>query len=88
MFQVSIFMTHMTNYANDRLAPYLFKKLVKFVQRWTNLKLMSATPKQLADIYFEIFPDEITPVWQVSSALPPKHGKWSTACIRRISSSV
>ena len=63
--QVSIFMTHMSNYANDRLAPYLFKKLVKFVQRWTNLKLISAPPKQLAEIYFKIFPEETTPVWQV-----------------------
>lgn len=59
-------MTHMTNYANDRLAPYLLKKLVKFVQRWTNLKLVSAPPKQLADIYFNVFPEEVTPVWQVS----------------------
>ena len=56
----------MTNYANDRVAPHLFKKLVKFVQRWTNLKLKSAPPKQLAEIYFNTFPDEATPVWQVS----------------------
>lgn len=62
-------MTHMTNYANDRVAPYLFKKLVKFIQRWTNLKLMSAPPKKLADIHFTIFPDEVTPVWQVSDVL-------------------
>ena len=59
-------MTHMTNYANDRVAPYLFKKLVKFVQRCTNLELVSAPPKELAEIYFRTFPEDTTPIWQVS----------------------
>lgn len=65
-FQISIFMTHMTNYAGDRLAPYIFKKLTKFFQRWTNLKLLSLPPRELAEIYFESFPEEVTPLWQVS----------------------
>ena len=59
-------MTHMTNYGNDRIAPYVFKKLVKFVQRWTNLQLVSAPPKKLGEIYFKIIPDDKTPLWQVS----------------------
>lgn len=36
-------MTHMTNYANDRLAPYTFTELINFVQNYTILNLKSAS---------------------------------------------
>lgn len=35
-------MTHMSNYANDRLAPFAFLELIKFVQLNTNLQLKYA----------------------------------------------
>lgn len=43
---VNIYMTHMSNYANDRLAPYTFKALFEFVQEYTNLRLKYA-PSQV-----------------------------------------
>ncbi|TPP53334.1 putative heparan sulfate n-deacetylase/n-sulfotransferase [Fasciola gigantica] len=52
---VSIFMTHMTNYKGDRLALYLFDALFRFVRDWTNLKLVSAPPKHLAEVYAHRF---------------------------------
>ena len=66
---ISIFMTHMPNYAFDRLAPYTFESVIKMIKCWTNLELLTAKPKQLADIYFQMFPDEITPIWGVSTNL-------------------
>lgn len=64
--QISIFMTHLSNYGNDRLGLYTFESLVKFVQCWTNLKLQTLPPVQLAEKYFQIFPEERDPLWQVS----------------------
>lgn len=64
--QVSIFMTHVTNYANDRLAPYLFQHLFKFVTRWTKLELLSGRPLTLGQTYFSLFPEDKEPVWTVS----------------------
>uniref|UniRef100_A0AAR2IZ45 Bifunctional heparan sulfate N-deacetylase/N-sulfotransferase 1 n=1 Tax=Pygocentrus nattereri TaxID=42514 RepID=A0AAR2IZ45_PYGNA len=61
---ISIFMTHLSNYGNDRLGLYTFKNLVKFVQTWTNLKLQTLPPVQLAQKYFQIFPEERDPIWQ------------------------
>ena len=58
-------MTHLSNYGNDRLGLYTFESLVKFVQCWTNLKLQTLPPVQLADKYFHIFPEEREPLWQV-----------------------
>ena len=45
---VNIFMTHMSNYANDRLALFTFTKLFEFVQANTNLRLRYA-PSAPAD---------------------------------------
>lgn len=59
-------MTHLSNYGNDRLGLYTFESLVKFVQCWTNLRLQTLPPVQLAKKYFEIFPQEKNPLWQVS----------------------
>lgn len=54
----------MSNYANDRLALYTFSELISFVQRYTNLQLRYANPLKLADIYFDLFPNEkTTPFW-------------------------
>uniref|UniRef100_A0A8C7J0Y8 [heparan sulfate]-glucosamine N-sulfotransferase n=1 Tax=Oncorhynchus kisutch TaxID=8019 RepID=A0A8C7J0Y8_ONCKI len=61
---ISIFMTHLSNYGNDRLGLYTFESLVKFVQCWTNLRLQTLPPTQLADKYFQIFPEERDPLWQ------------------------
>ena len=59
-------MTHMTNYGNDQLALYTVSRLVNFVHRWTNLELKYASPIELADIYFNLFPKDKLPVWLVS----------------------
>ncbi|XP_066549040.1 bifunctional heparan sulfate N-deacetylase/N-sulfotransferase 2 [Amia ocellicauda] len=61
---ISIFMTHLSNYGNDRLGLYTFESLVKFVQCWTNLHLQTLPPVQLAEKYFQIFPEERDPLWQ------------------------
>ncbi|KAM6986631.1 bifunctional heparan sulfate N-deacetylase/N-sulfotransferase 1b [Aplochiton taeniatus] len=61
---ISIFMTHLSNYGNDRLGLYTFKSLVKFLHTWTNLKLQTLPPVQLAHRYFQIFPQERAPIWQ------------------------
>ncbi|KAJ6661802.1 hypothetical protein lerEdw1_013324 [Lerista edwardsae] len=61
---ISIFMTHLSNYGNDRLGLYTFESLVKFVQCWTNLRLQTLPPIQLARKYFEIFSQEKNPLWQ------------------------
>ena len=66
IFQISIFMTHLSNYGNDRLGLYTFVNLANFVQSWTNLKLQTLPPVQLAHKYFELFPEQRDPLWQVT----------------------
>ena len=66
--QISIFMTHLSNYGNDRLGLYTFKHLVRFLHSWTNLRLQTLPPVQLAQKYFQIFSEEKDPLWQVSGA--------------------
>uniref|UniRef100_A0A674ARA1 Bifunctional heparan sulfate N-deacetylase/N-sulfotransferase 1 n=1 Tax=Salmo trutta TaxID=8032 RepID=A0A674ARA1_SALTR len=61
---ISIFMTHLSNYGNDRLGLYTFRNLVKFLQTWTNLRLQTLAPVQLAQRYLRIFPEERDPIWQ------------------------
>ncbi|XP_053559564.1 bifunctional heparan sulfate N-deacetylase/N-sulfotransferase 4 [Bombina bombina] len=61
---ISIFMTHLSNYGNDRLGLYTFVNLANFVQTWTNLKLQTLPPLQLARKYFELFPEQKDPIWQ------------------------
>ncbi|KAI8040766.1 hypothetical protein M5D96_006709, partial [Drosophila gunungcola] len=60
---INIFMTHMSNYGSDRLALYTFQSVIKFLQCWTNLRLASAPPVQLAEMYFRLHPEEVDPVW-------------------------
>lgn len=59
-------MTHMSNYGNDRLALYTFESVIKFLQCWTNLRLLSAPPMQLGEKYFQMYSEEIDPIWGVS----------------------
>lgn len=61
--KVNIFMTHMCNYGSDRLALYTFESVIKFLQCWTHFRLFTVPPRQLADIYFSTYPDEIDPIW-------------------------
>ncbi|XP_021416576.2 bifunctional heparan sulfate N-deacetylase/N-sulfotransferase 1 isoform X2 [Oncorhynchus mykiss] len=61
---ISIFMTHLSNYGNDRLGLYTFKSLVVFLQTWTNLRLQTLPPVQLAHRYYNLFPNEKDPLWQ------------------------
>ncbi|CAH0700120.1 unnamed protein product [Spodoptera exigua] len=60
---INVFMTHMSNYGNDRLALYTFESVVKFLRCWTNVRLASAPPLALADKYFQLRPDELNPLW-------------------------
>ena len=55
----------MGNFANDRLALYTFESVIKFVKCWTNLQLKQITPLELGIKYFEMFPEDKEPVWQV-----------------------
>lgn len=64
--QINVFMTHMSNYGNDRLALYTFESVVKFLRCWTNVRLASAPPLALAEKYFQLRPDELNPLWGVS----------------------
>ncbi|NXU25486.1 NDST4 sulfotransferase, partial [Thalassarche chlororhynchos] len=61
---ISIFMTHLSNYGNDRLGLYTFANLANFVKSSTNLKLQTLPPVQLAQKYFELFPEQADPLWQ------------------------
>ncbi|XP_073777219.1 bifunctional heparan sulfate N-deacetylase/N-sulfotransferase 1 isoform X1 [Danio rerio] len=61
---ISIFMTHMSNYGNDRLGLFTFKRLLDFLQTWTHLKLQTLPPLQLAEKYFHMFPSDTEPLWQ------------------------
>jgi len=58
-------MTHLSNYGNDRLALYTFESVIKFVQCWTNLELKQGSPMDHAMRYFDLFPEEVTPLWRV-----------------------
>jgi len=60
-------MTHLSNYGNDRLGLYTFANLANFVKSSTNLKLQTLPPVQLAEKYFELFPEQTDPLWQVLS---------------------
>ena len=63
--KVNIFMTHLSNYGNDRLALYTFESVIKFVQCWTNLEVKTVAPLELAKVYFDMYPDEVNPIWRV-----------------------
>ena len=62
---VNIFMTHFSNYAADNLAQNLFEELISFVVKWTRLKLTYKPPVELASIYFNTFPEDVLPIWNL-----------------------
>ncbi len=61
--RVLIFMTHMTNYGNDRLGLFVFKNLFEFVTKWTNIDFTNLAPLKLVKKYFEIYPEDSDPIW-------------------------
>ena len=63
---ISIFMSHMPNYGFDQLAQYTFESVVKMLKCWTNLDLQTKHPQELGNLYFNMFPEEMTPIWGVS----------------------
>lgn len=69
---INVFMTHLSNYGNDRLALYTFDSVFKFISCWTNLQLATLPPVPLASTYFNIHPEESNPVW-VNPCLDPRH---------------
>ncbi|GAA6072157.1 bifunctional heparan sulfate N-deacetylase/N-sulfotransferase 1, partial [Tachysurus ichikawai] len=73
---ISIFMTHLSNYGNDRLGLYTFKKLLHFLQTWTHLRLQTLPPVQLAHKYFSLFPSDREPLWQVRVSVVVPEGVW------------
>lgn len=79
--KISIFMTHLSNYGNDRLGLYTFVNLANFVHTWTNLKLQTLPPVQLAHKYFELFPEQKDPLWQVGRLDDEEFRKKSSWCI-------
>lgn len=60
----NIYMTHLSNYGNDRLALYVFESALKFVNCWTNLKIQQLPPIEMAMKYFDMFPEESSPIWR------------------------
>jgi heparan sulfate N-deacetylase/N-sulfotransferase NDST1 len=75
--RVVVFMTHMTNYANDRLALFALKELFVYLGKWTNLKFYTMPPVDLATKYFEFYPEFKEPLW-TNYCLDKKHlALWS-----------
>ncbi|KIH56212.1 sulfotransferase domain protein [Ancylostoma duodenale] len=70
--KVSIFMTHQQNFAHDRLALYTFDNLVRFIQCWTNIRLLWQSPVESAKKYFSLMPQERLPVWS-NPCNDPRH---------------
>lgn len=67
--QVSVVMTHVPNFAHDRLANYVLKNLFEFLSCWTNLQFYSMPPLKFVEKYFEVNPDDRDPIWKASSTL-------------------
>jgi heparan sulfate N-deacetylase/N-sulfotransferase NDST2 len=61
--QILIYMTHMTNYGNDRLGLFVFKYLFEYIHKWTNLKFVSIPPVDMGEKYFELHPKQREPLW-------------------------
>ncbi|KAK3090891.1 hypothetical protein FSP39_015504 [Pinctada imbricata] len=75
---INIYMTHLGNFGNDRLALYTFESVIKFVQCWTNLKLKQIPPLEMGIKYFEMFPEEKDPLWQNPCSYKRHIEIWST----------
>ena len=49
-----------------------FQSVINFISCWTNIRLLSAPPLELAQKYFDMFVDERSPIWRDPCA-DPKH---------------
>ena len=60
-------MSHNVNYGHDRLANYVFSKLIYLISTWTRIHLSGDVPTyELARKYFdEYHPEERMPVFTV-----------------------
>jgi hypothetical protein len=58
-------MTHVPNFAHDRVATFMFRNLFEFISCWTNLKFYSLPPLDIVKKYFELNPEDKEPVWTV-----------------------
>ena len=59
-------MTHVPNFAHERLAMFLFPSLFEFLSCWTNLKFFSLPPLDIVQKYFEFNPEDNEPIWTVN----------------------
>ena len=60
-------MTHYCNFAHDRMAIVILENLLKFTKRWTNLRMQTIRPTELAETFFKLYPQEKKPLWTVSA---------------------
>ncbi len=63
--EVSILMTHIDNYAGDRLALFLLENVFNLISKWTNLIFLTMPPSKIVEKYFELNPSDREPVWKV-----------------------
>ena len=76
--QISIFMTHLSNYGNDQLALYMLESVTEFLRCWTNFRLLSLPPLEMGFKYFEMYPTDKDPLWTVSvMCCVPSHFSWT-----------
>ncbi|GFO16426.1 bifunctional heparan sulfate n-deacetylase/n-sulfotransferase [Plakobranchus ocellatus] len=73
---IMVFMTHMSNYATGQLAQYEFEGVTKAIATWTNLKMVAPHPIDLANEYFEFYPDEVSPLWSDPARDPNLKELW------------
>ena len=64
--QVSIFMTHLGNFGNDRLAVFLFRNVFLFLSCWTNFQFFSLPHLEMVKKHFELNPEDTEPLWNVN----------------------
>lgn len=53
---VTVFMTHQSNYARDRIGSYLFEEVFAFLARWTRYEIKTGAPDDLIQKHFELVP--------------------------------
>jgi hypothetical protein len=59
-------MTHLPNFAHERLAQFLLRNAFEFISCWTNLEFFSLPPIEIVKKYFEINREDREPLWKVS----------------------
>ncbi|KAL5963687.1 Bifunctional heparan sulfate N-deacetylase/N-sulfotransferase 2 [Taenia solium] len=58
---VNLYMTHFGNYAQDRLALYVFERVFAFLHKWTRLKVQWAPIGRLMEYHLSFNPTERAP---------------------------